>query len=274
MSVLSEFIIFENMGVYEAPILIACPHSGRNYPDELQKNLLIPLSQVREMEDFYVDEICKNAPNFGFGFIYSTIARAYIDLNRGADSLDKNLIDGVVGKIDCQYANSGIGLIPRIVNRNQNIFKNRFKIDDINSRIENIHKPYHNAIKGHLDILQQKFGKCLLVDMHSMPNRAVLPNQCDIVIGNAYSKSASSKTTNFFQEFFERHNLKVKINQPFSGGYTTKHHANLHNKREAIQIEINRKLYFDEQLQIKSKDFDSFSKIIGDLFKGLSEFYK
>ena len=67
----------------------------------------------------------------------------------------------------------------------------------------------------------------------------------------------------------------VSLNYPYSGGFITQKYYNHKASTQTLQIEINKKLYLDEQKFIKNENFDNlknnflgiierFSKIFDD----------
>ncbi len=263
---LQPFTYFEPQ-IKSAPIFVASPHSGRHIPLETLNNTILSQFELRKYEDFYMDEISNSSYDLGLGFIKAEYSRIYIDLNRSPTSLDYLLIDGAKPKFDCPYTKIGIGLIPRLLDKNIKIHINKINLSEAVERINKIHGPYHEIIFGALHNLEKQFGRALLIDMHSMPARALGELEGDIVIGNRFGQSCDLELTNIAKKFFQENGLKVRLNHPFAGGYSTIFHANKKKNIFALQIEINRKLYFNEEEQIKSKDFENIKNIIEEFFK-------
>ena len=64
---------------------------------------------------------------------------------------------------------------------------------------------------------------------------------------------------------YEKIGLKVEINNPYAGGYITRHYGNPLIGIETIQIEINRSLYMDET-NLKIHKIDNLQKIFSEIF--------
>lgn len=267
------FTVFEPNGD-KVPILVSSPHSGRYYPPQLIKDICISLNELRFMEDLFTDELCENAINYGATLIKANYARAYIDLNRPQHSLDVKLIDGIKTNAYCPYSRAGIGLIARLVHKDINIYRKKIPIIDVEARINNIHIPYHGFINNKIETFKNNFSKALLIDVHSMPKDALGTNQCDIIIGNFHSRSANLKTTNIIIDFFKSKGLKTRLNQPYAGGYITQTHAKTHENINAVQIEVNRALYANQEKYEKTEDFEDLQNVFGEFFDLMSQFMK
>lgn len=274
MSVVPDFFtVFEPIGD-EAPILVSSPHSGRYYPPKLLNDICISPEELRFMEDLYTDELCINSTKSGATLLVANYARAYLDLNRPLHSLDLKLIDGIKTSTYCPYSRAGIGLVARLVNKYNNIYRQKIPFSEVEERINNIHKPYHSFIDEKLSDLKQKFGKAFLIDMHSMPKDALGTNQCDIIVGNNYSRSANLNMTNVIIDFFKNNGFKTRLNQPYAGGFITQNHAKTSDNINAIQIEINRALYIDQDSFEKTQNFENLQKLLNQFFEYFAQFSK
>src|SRR5829696_7603814 len=62
------------------PLVLASPHSGADYPEEiLAASRLDPLT-LRRSEDSFVDEIFASAPELGAPLLAARFPRAYLDV--------------------------------------------------------------------------------------------------------------------------------------------------------------------------------------------------
>lgn len=253
--------------------MVASPHSGRFIPDSTLNNTNLSQFDLRISEDFYMDEIAQSSIDLGLDFIKSEISRIHIDLNRDPKSLDYLLINDIKPKYDCPYTKIGIGLVPRIIGKSTKIHLKKIEKEEIEQRISQIHQPYHQIIFDNLHDLNSQFGRALLLDMHSMPARALGELDGDIIIGNRYGQSCNNEITQIVKSFFINNGMKVRLNHPFAGGYSTIYHSKKSLNIHAMQIEINRKLYFIEEEQIKSENFDEIKTLISKFFQYMIENY-
>ena len=92
----------------------------------------------------------------------------------------------------------------------------------------------------------------------------------DIVLSDCYGKATDREILDQTENAFKEQGFRVSINQPFSGGFITKHYGDPILNQDAIQIEINRSLYMNELKIEKADSFDDFKKVISKVFKKLA----
>jgi N-formylglutamate deformylase len=229
-----------------APFVFASPHSGRLYPaDFVGGSSLTPVA-LRRSEDAFVEELFASAVEWGAPMIAARFPRAFLDVNRAASELDNAMFDDAlqveVGAPSPRVA-AGLGVIPRIVRDGAEIYRARLSRADAEQRLSRLYRPYHAALAGLIEETRARFGVAIVVDCHSMPAAASIPN---IVLGDRYGASASSALMCHAELAFEACGFSTARNAPYAGGYTTL----LYGRREqgvlALQIEVNRALYLDE----------------------------
>ena len=88
--------------------------------------------------------------------------------------------------------------------------------------------------------------------------------------GRRYPLSTCAKISTRYNRF-EKFGLKVEINNPYAGGYITRHYGNPLLGIETIQIEINRSLYMDET-NLKIHKIDYLQKIFSKLKQGYNNY--
>lgn len=234
-----------------APILLSSPHSGRNYTNAFLQSSPLDILRLRNSEDAYVDEFLHHIEALGLTWIEALTPRAFVDLNRSERELDPLLIFDKIPshRIDQTHrVASGLGVIPRVVSSGLEIYAQKLSLEDITLRLNEHYHPYHAQLSSSLKQLHTKFGHAVLLDIHSMPSRIGGKKlAADVVIGDNYGKSCSPWLTNFTNNFFKDHGLKVAHNTPFAGGYITTHYGTPHKNIEALQIEFRRDLYMCEQ---------------------------
>ncbi|MDB4085851.1 N-formylglutamate amidohydrolase [Amylibacter sp.] len=237
------------------------PHSGRSYSESFLKNSLLKKPEIRASEDAYVDDLFSSVTEFGAPLLTAVAPRAFVDLNRQADELDSAIIQGVNKNILNSRVLSGLGVIPRIVSKGNNIQSGKMTIEQANLRLDKSYFPYHYKLKKLLDQTKLEFGKVILIDCHSMPMRSThslrssdgkSPN---IVLGNRFGSSCSSDIMEQIKSSFEDAGFRVSQNIPFSGAYILKNYGRPLINQHAIQIEIDRGLYLNEKLVEKSDKY-------------------
>lgn len=268
-------------GNQNLPIILASPHSGTGYPSDFKRQTKLSEHQLRQSEDCYIDRVVMPLTAFGIPLIRALVARIVVDLNREAFELDASMFDGPLpGYVNTQShrALAGIGTIPRMVGRDDVIYDAPLSFDDIRQRIINYYYPYHTALRGLIDRTRDQFGYCLLVDCHSMPSSSCLRvagagAAIDFVIGDCHRTSCDHRISNMTERFLTAEGFRVTRNRPFAGGFTTRHYGMPRHHIHAIQIEINRALYIDEQSYEILPGFEILQDVMTRLLQHLASQY-
>ena len=241
-------------------VIHAFPHSGRVYPNAFMAKSRIKDEALRASEDAFVDLLVGFRPDktlkVGQAALRANLARAYVDVNRHALELDAQLIQGRLpadALSQSIQARAGYGVVARCIKAGIEIYERRITISDVRDRIEQGHRPYHQALTEMLAMARRSGKPALVLDWHSMPselgsNLAKSKGGVDIVLGNCHDTSARVETSDRLLSAFKAQGFRVAFNTPFAGGFTTKTYGQPDSGVEAVQIEINRALYRDERL--------------------------
>ncbi|MGN6514568.1 MAG: N-formylglutamate amidohydrolase [Rhizomicrobium sp.] len=244
--------------------VFASPHSGRAYPSSfLAASRLSPLG-LRRSEDAYVDKLFAAARNLGAPMIAARFPRAFLDVNRAPGELDPAMFDDALSiSVDSpgMRVSAGLGVIPRIVRDGAEIYRRKLSAREAERRIALLHRPYHAALAKLLEETHATFGAAVFVDCHSMPSAAAIP---DIVLGDRYGMAASYALVRHAERAFERHGFTVARNVPYAGGYSTHVHGRPMLGRHALQIEVNRALYLEEDRIEPNDRFADIARRIGE----------
>lgn len=243
--------------VQVAPFVLSSPHSGRNYPQAfLDASALDPIS-LRRSEDSFVDEIFADAPRLGMPLLSAEFPRAFLDVNREAFELDPTMFDKPLPRFANTRSHrvaSGLGTIARIVSDGRNIYRKKLSLADAMERIDRLHHPYHQALDALLDTTRERFGAACLIDCHSMPSLLSSSGyggrrrqHADIILGNRHGTSCSPVIIEEAERVLKNCGYKVTRNEPFAGGYCTEHFGRPMAGYHALQIEISRELYMNEE---------------------------
>lgn len=236
------------------PVVLASPHSGRDYyPTFLAGSRLDP-RKLRRSEDCFVDEIFAPAVDLGAPMLEALFPRAYIDPNREPYELDPDMFDGPVPA----YVNArsprvaaGLGTIARIVASGEEIYRGKLPFAEAIERVRTCYHPYHAALRDLIDETRRRFGYCILLDCHSMPSIGLPPelaagSRVDMILGDCFGTACAEPVTRAAEGALRRLGYSTGRNAPYAGGYTTKHYGRPGDGVHALQIEVNRSLYMDE----------------------------
>jgi N-formylglutamate amidohydrolase len=234
------------------PVIFASPHSGRLYPDDMMSAARLDAQAIRRSEDAFVDQLVEGAPEAGAALITANYARAYIDVNRDAFELDPAMFADELpdfARSRTARVAAGLGAIAKVVSEGQEIYARKLTFAEAQSRIEGAHQPYHAALSGLIAEAHAAHGVAILVDWHSMPSaaaRAAGAGGCDMVLGDRFGSACANALTRLAEVELEARGYRVVRNTPYAGGYTTEHYGRPARRVHALQIELNRALYLDE----------------------------
>jgi N-formylglutamate amidohydrolase len=229
------------------PFVFASPHSGRLYPESFLAGSRLNPINLRRSEDAFVDELFGSAVDLGAPLIAARFPRAYLDVNRSPAELDAAMFDGRLAlAVDATSprVNAGLGVIPRIVRDGVEIYRDKLAANEAEERLSKLYRPYHAALTRLIERTHGRFALAVVIDCHSMPSQAVVP---DIVLGDRFGVSASPQLMRHAERAFEACGFSVARNAPYAGGYTTHLHGRPVRGAHALQVEINRALYLDEE---------------------------
>lgn len=243
-----------------SPFVFASPHSGEEVPQDMLDTIAIDAVTLKQSQDCRVDELFSTVPSHGVPLLAARYARTYVDLNRYEGEVDATMFHPrpeVAGQ--CERVEIGLGVIPRIVTADISIYEQAIPIEHIEMRLDRAYHPYHARLKQLLDDTREKVGKAILIDCHSMPSnlfgwnkRNTLP---DVVLGNCRGRSCSSDLILKAEEFLKDLGLKVRRNVPYAGGYCTQYYGQPDRGIHALQIELNRGLYMNEDNREPNENF-------------------
>jgi N-formylglutamate deformylase len=235
----------------DAPVVFASPHSGRDYPDEFLAATRLSHLSLRRSEDSFLDELVAGAPLHGATVIAAGFPRAFCDVNREPWELDPGMFsDALPAWVNTGSARvrSGLGTIARVVGGGEAIYAGKLRFADAEHRVRQYWQPYHDALSALLENTLASAGRCLLVDCHSMPAHACEGRRPvpDVVLGDAYGSACAPAVMRYFEQFFTGRGYQVRRNDPYAGGFVTRHYGRPARHVHAIQIEFARGLYMDE----------------------------
>ena len=238
-----------------APFVVASPHSGRMYPRSFLARTQLPFDILRRSEDAFVEQLFSSVVELGAPLIVASFPRAYLDVNRAPTEFDAAMFDAplpFVVDAASPRVHAGLGVIPRIVREGSEIYDRKLPAAEAITRYTQFYQPYHAGLAALVEETAAAFGVSVVIDCHSMPSAAAVP---DIVLGDRYGLSASSILVRTAEEAFERQGFSVARNAPYAGGYTTQRHGHPGRNRHALQIELNRALYMNEEQVVPNAQF-------------------
>ena len=258
-----------------APVVLASPHSGRDYPPEFVASARLDPTALRRSEDGFVDQLFASGPGQGVPLLAATFPRAFCDPNREAWELDPAMFEGALPSwvnTTSPRVGAGLGTIARVVASGEAIYRRKLRFDEAEERIRACWQPYHDALTGLIAATRREFGACLLVDCHSMPGGGSPAAGPDFVLGDAHGTACAPAVTRLVEATLGSMGYDVRRNDPYAGGYVTRHYGRPREGVHALQIEIARGLYMDETRMEKLPRFAAvqadLSALVGVLVEG------
>ncbi len=239
-----------------AALVFASPHSGSDYSADFLAASKLDALALRRSEDAFVDRIFAGVVRFGAPLIRATFPRAFVDPNREPYELDPTMYEDALPdyvNVRSPRVAAGLGTIARVVASGEDIYRDKLRFQDARHRIESFYAPYHRALARMIESTRRRVGACILIDCHSMPSIGGPmdadkgANRVDMVLGDCHGTSCAPAITDRLAERAGAEGFSVVRNNPYAGGYTTRHYGRPADGVHALQIEINRELYMDER---------------------------
>jgi N-formylglutamate deformylase len=260
-----------------APVVFTSAHSGRDYSADLMSGVrLCPLS-LRRSEDCFVDELFAAAPAYGAPLLAANFPRAFCDANREAWELDPNMFaDRLPDWVNTgsSRVSAGLGTIAKVVASGEAIYAIKLPFSEAERRIFTYWRPFHDTLGRLISDIKARFGYCLLIDCHSMPSGAqgkrAGSRAVDFVLGDLHGSACASRVTRAAEAFLASKGHLVRRNDPYAGGYITRHYGRPADDVHVLQIEIARALYMDEAQIERLPGFPAGQQQITDLIAAIT----
>lgn len=234
----------------DTPLVVSVPHAGTQVPREDAPLLALEGNALLRDADLFVDRLIVDGgvPTLGVPVLRALVSRYVLDVNRAPDDVDRE----VCPALDRPTRVSARGLVWRVTTDGAAVLTRPLTMAELEGRIARIHRPYHEALAGLLEQRRARHGFAILLDAHSMPSTGRPGHadpgarRADIVPGDIRGASCHPGISRLVGEHFEAAGFAVRPNDPYMGGYITRHHGRPARGVHAIQLEINRDLYMDE----------------------------
>jgi N-formylglutamate amidohydrolase len=260
------------------PVVFVSAHSGRAYTAELLSAVRLRSLSLRRSEDSFVDDLFGAAPAFGATLLAANFPRAFCDANREPWELDPGMFADALPEwvnSTSPRVSAGLGTIAKVVASGELIYGAKLPFAEAERRIQTYWHPFHEALRLIIADIKARFGACLLIDCHSMPSggqgNRVGGRLVDFVLGDLHGAACSPRVTRAVEEFLADTGFQVRRNDPYAGGYITKHYGRPLHDVHALQIEIARRLYMDETLIERSAGFPRIEQAITALVASITQ---
>ncbi|MBS1984668.1 MAG: N-formylglutamate amidohydrolase, partial [Bdellovibrionales bacterium] len=231
-----------------SPLVVSVPHAGLRVP-ELRKDLMMLREEIFLCDvDFEIHRMWQTAAEtLDLSFIKCEVHRYAIDLNRRSDQR------GEAKGLIWTQSTHGAPLTPD---------GSPFVLPpeaDIQELIRDIWTPYYAFIQGELDRAREKFGWALLIDGHSMPSQGTSFHadpggaRADIVPGDHRGRACDARILQSTLAAAAAAQFSATPNSPYSGGNITQYFGQPQRHQHALQIEINRARYIENETGVPKR---------------------
>ena len=242
------FELFEPPPERETPLLVEVPHAGLAVPPEILAQIDVPASSLARDADLYVHELYADAPREGATLLCAKYSRYVVDLNRAEDDVDSDSVEGAPAG-----ARAPRGVIWRLSGEGGRVFTAPVPRAELERRLAAYHRPYHAEVRRILAQKLSKFGVAVVLAGHSMPSHArwasgeVGPARADVVPGTRGRTTADARFIDAVESHARASGWSVRHDEPYRGGFTTSHYGRPELKTHAVQVELARRQYMDEE---------------------------
>jgi N-formylglutamate deformylase len=260
------------------PLVLDSPHSGNLYPADFEH--ACSLYELRSVEDTQVDGLWRPALSLGASMVAARFPRSYIDANRGAEEIDPELIDAPwPGETNASAkVKLGKGLVWRMLDNGTPIYNRKLSVAELRQRIERYWHPYHMAVAEAIDAAHARHGYVVHLNCHSMPSVAGaystefpwLAHE-DFVLGDRDGTTAAPQLTRWIEAFLISRGYTVSVNHPYKGVELVRKHGRPREGRHSIQVEVNKRLYMNENTLGLHAGFASVRGTLLELGRALVE---
>jgi N-formylglutamate amidohydrolase len=161
-----------------------------------------------------------------------------------------------------------------VVASGEAIYRRKLTFAEAERRIETCWKPFHDTMASLVADTRARFGHCALIDCHSMPSHVPISGRgdrlADIVLGDAHGTTCAGHLTRFVERRLIDLGYRVRRNDPYAGGFITRHYGRPRDHVHALQIEIARDLYMDEARYERSPGFATVQRDLTLLIESLA----
>ena len=239
------------------PLLVHVPHSSTYVSDQYRDELCLDDpgldTELLAMTDKFTDQLFGQASSYGATLFVNRVSRLVMDPERFPHDRDEPM------------SAKGMGAIYTKTSGGEELRTKSFSISDRQALMDDLYWPYsiafHNLVTEQLD----QFGRCLIIDGHSFPSRAlpyedeklVRPDMCF----GYESFHEPSGLVGSLEDICKQNGMTTALNEPFSGSYVPVDYFQKDETVKSIMIEVNRSLYMDETNGTKSAHYDQLRAV-------------
>lgn len=233
------------------PFFVSIPHSGEKIPVDAEWLQGLPEPILMCDVDRYVDRLYKDALTaVACPSVIAEWHRYVVDLNRLPGDIDA---DAVVGALH-PSGKFPQGLHWIRTTRDNALLTKPMSMEKHDRLVRMYFEPFHEQVRSlYAKFRKMNVEKIYHLDAHSMPSMGTKahrdPGQkrAEIVVSDCEGKSCEARFKDLVISAYERAGFKVAYNWPYVGGRVTQTYGKPDQGQHAVQVELNRALYMDEE---------------------------
>ncbi|WP_265562007.1 N-formylglutamate amidohydrolase [Sphingomicrobium arenosum] len=242
-----------------SPLLLSVPHSGRDCPPALARQVHGGARALAALADPYVDRLVAPLIEAGHGAVVARTPRAALDPNRAPDERVAALHPGTPPAPPGSKAAHGLGIVIA-KGAGKSLWKEPVPLPALEQRIADAWTPYHAALERMIDETVERQGAAILLDCHSMPPRKRgLPR---LVLGDRHGSSAAPWVGAAAVAAIEAAGLEAGLNHPYAGGEIARRHGAPTRGVHVLQLEIDRSLYLGRALRVPGSGMGRITRLV------------
>lgn len=246
-----------------SPLVVSFPHVGLTWPHDLRPK---PQADFARNADYQVQTLYPELEALGIARLEAVYSRLVVDLNRADDDVSRQLVPdhpspkprsrpGLNPAADAAtWDRPGRGVVwasavAAGAGASVRILQPPLPYTAFARRIERYHAPYYRALELLLQRRRERFGYAVLLDAHSMPGSVGI----DLVLGTLDGASCSEDLAQAAMSTLQGEDgqrealLSVRRDSPYRGGEVVRRFGRPAQGFHALQLEVSRRLYMDEQ---------------------------
>lgn len=240
--------------MYPPWVVLHIPHDSTVIPDSVRDQFLLGDDEL-EMElaritDHHTFDLFAGS---GAQIVRAAVSRLVVDVERFRDDIDESMSRKGMGAV--YTATSLMTPLRRTLSREER--------DDL---MRNYYDPHHRRLEAVVDKAIDSHGRCLVIDCHSFPDHPLPYEQTsssavrpDICIGTDDFHTGEKLGSAFISEF-RNAGFAVAVNDPFAGALVPGSRYRIDRRVWAIMVEVNRRLYHQDDSVRKALNFDSVAR--------------
>jgi len=236
--------------------IIHIPHSSTIIPAEYRSQFLLSDDQLRDELHYMTDGYTDSLFNIGFQQIVLPVSRLVCDPERFRNDADESMSQIGMGAV--YSACSDLSQLRRKITEAER-----------EELLVKYYDAHHRKLTDLVDRKLSECGTCLIVDAHSFSNAPLPYEPCqekcrpDFCVG-VDDFHTSIALRDLAVQYLQSRGFSVSVNNPYCGTITPLKHYGQTKNVTSIMIEVNRRLYLNQQFMPNQAFYN-----IQDTLKGL-----